>query len=377
MTANAAYMPILLVSLRMLRKTGNTLPAEVFIDNWTTYDPAICDALLPSLNARCIVLSNVYDSAPSAAKPDHYQYKVFAILFSSFQHVLFLDSDSIAAHDPSVLFTAPPYTTHGLVTWPDFWELSVSTHFYHIAAIPEEPVEKRLSSESGQVMINKDIHRESLLMMVYYNYYGPEYYYPLLCQGSHGTGDKESFAQAALAAQLPYYQVKTPIRGLGRIVGMAQADPMEDLAYQTPMPSHIHPDATWTDDDVAAVAPAAATDATSAASTYQILNRTSKAPPIPRMFFLHHNIIKLSPHHILDNKKGPQYDTNGMPHRMWGPADEMVKQLGYDGEQRVWDVITEEGCRDDTGGEKCGELRSFNATLFGSLATTTPAPAVS
>lgn len=34
-TANAKYMPILLVSLRMLRRTGCQLPVEVFIDNWT------------------------------------------------------------------------------------------------------------------------------------------------------------------------------------------------------------------------------------------------------------------------------------------------------------------------------------------------------
>lgn len=376
-TANVAYMPILIVSLRMLRKTGNDMPVEVFIDDWTTYDPVICDALFPSLNARCVVLSNVYNTAQSAAKPDHFQYKIFAILFSSFQHVLFLDSDSIAAHDPSVLFTAPPYTTHGLVTWPDFWELSISTHFYHIAAIPEEPIEKRLSSESGQLLINKDIHRESLLMMVYYNYYGPDYYYVLLSQGSHGAGDKETFAQAALAVNLPYYQVKTPIRGLGRavnqvfyFVGMAQADPIHDFNYQTPMPSHIHPDATWNDDDIDIDTTTPDPPSSSPSTTETPTHPPTKTPPTttttpPRMFFLHQNLLKTSPHHILDNKKGQVFDADGAPHRMWGPREDMLQQVGYDVEQRLWDVIVEEGCRSDEHGAKCFELRMFNASVFG------------
>jgi alpha 1,2-mannosyltransferase len=41
-TVNAKYMPIFLVSLRMLRRTGCQLPLEVFIDDWATYDPTIC-----------------------------------------------------------------------------------------------------------------------------------------------------------------------------------------------------------------------------------------------------------------------------------------------------------------------------------------------
>ncbi|CAO2647377.1 Nn.00g082990.m01.CDS01 [Neocucurbitaria sp. VM-36] len=361
-TANAKYMPIFLVSLRMLRRTGCNLPVEVFIDDWSKYEPTICDTVLPSLNARCVVLSNVYDTAEYVKKPDHYQYKIFAMLFSSFQHVLFLDSDAFPAYDPTVLFSTAPYTTHGLVTWPDYWALTISAHFYHIAAIPEEPSQARYTTESGQLMINKDIHRESLLMMVYYNYYGPDYYYLLLSQGSHGAGDKETFVQAAMAVGLPYYQVRTGPRALGRHVnesfrglGMAQADPGIDYEYLMPMRSHIHTSEVWQDIDLAH------TDS----AVEKALNRTRHAPTKPRPVFLHQNMLKLDPKKVLEDKTQPTYELDGTPHRMWGSKDDMVKMLGYDVERRLWDVIAEEGCREDQESSTCGEIRAHVRKVFG------------
>lgn len=361
-TANAKYMPIFLVSLRMLRRTGNNMPVEVFIDDWSKYEPIVCDTVLPSLNARCVVLSNVYDSAEYIKQPDHYQYKILAILFSSFQHVLFLDSDAFPAYDPSVLFTTAPYTTHGLVTWPDFWALTVSEHFYHVAAIPESPSQERLSTESGQLLLNKDIHRESLLMMVYYNYYGPDYYYILLCQGAPGAGDKETFVQAAIAVGLPYYQVKTKPSALGRFVdgqfhgsAIAQADPGLDYEYLQPTRSHIHDKQEWQDADLAHPDPVVA----------KALNRTRKAPSKPRPAFVHQNILKLDPATVLDDKSNPTYETDGTPHRMWGTREDMTKALGYDIERRLWDAIAEEGCRGNERSDICSGLRAFVSEVFG------------
>ncbi|KAJ4377803.1 mannosyltransferase [Neocucurbitaria cava] len=361
-TANAKYMPIFLVSLRMLRRTGCNLPVEVFIDDWSKYEPTICDTVLPSLNAHCVVLSNVYNTAKYVKEPDHYQYKIFAMLFSSFQHVLFLDSDAFPAYDPKILFATAPYTTHGLVTWPDYWAPTISAHFYHIAAIPEEPSQARYSTESGQLLINKDTQRESLLMMVYYNYYGPDYYYLLLSQGSHGAGDKETFVQAAMAVGLPYYQVSTGPRALGRHVngtfrglGIAQADPGIDYEYLIPMRSHIHPAEVWQDIDLAHTDPV----------VEKALNRTRKAPKKPRPVFLHQNMLKLDPRKVLDDKTQPTFEVDGTPHRMWGSKEEMVDLLGYDVERRLWDVIAEEGCREDQESSTCGEIRAYVREVFG------------
>jgi alpha 1,2-mannosyltransferase len=359
-TADAWYMPIFLVSLRMLRRTGCDLPMEVFIDDWSKYDPNVCDTVLPSLNARCVVLSNIYETALDAKPPNHYQYKVFAILFSSFQHVLFLDSDAFPTQDPAKLFSTPPYTTHGLVTWPDFWAQTISAHYYHIAGIPEVPSQSRLSTESGELLINKDIHRASLLMMVYYNYYGPDYYYILLSQGSPGAGDKETFVQAALAVGLPYYQVTTPpgvlgnhMNGTFRGTGLTQVNPVSDYEYLIPMRSHIHPEKFWQKTDL--VEPNSKTE--------DGQDRTRKALRKPPPMFLHHNNLKLDPAKMLDDKRA--YGPDGRPVRMWGDTKDMQQDLGYDIERRLWDVVSEEGCRLNTKSETCIKLKAHIEEVFG------------
>ncbi|KAH8731775.1 mannosyltransferase putative-domain-containing protein [Phaeosphaeriaceae sp. PMI808] len=310
-TANSDYMPILLVSLRMLRRTGCNLPMEVFIDDWSHYSHTTCEIVLPSLNACCVVLSNIYAQNTTLKKPDHYQYKILSILFSSFQH----DSAS-----------------------------------------------SRLSTESGQILLNKDTHRESLLLMVYYNYYGPTHYYPLLCQGSHGAGDKETFIQAALATGLPWYQVRTAPDALGRWwngtfrgTGIAQADPGLDYEYLPPHASHIHPENKWKGKDVSH--PNAKIEAA--------LNRTRKAPRSPRPVFLHQNVLKLDPGRVLLDKGEVVYEPDGTLHRMWGSKEHMEKILGYDVERRLWDVVAEEACRVDRASEKCRRVGAYVREVFG------------
>jgi alpha 1,2-mannosyltransferase len=316
-TANSEYMPVLLVSLRMLRLTSCTLPVEVFIDDWTQYVPSTCEILLPSLNARCVVLSNVYATAPHAKKPDHYQYKILSILFSSFQHILFLDSDAFPIANPTPLFSTPPYTSHALVTWPDYFALTVSPHWYAVANTPVEPVSSRLSTESGQLLLNKAVHRESLLLMVYYNYFGPGYYYPLLCQGSHGAGDKETFVQAARATQLPWFQVRNKPGVLGRVW---------DGAFRGTGIVQAHAGLDWAD----------------------LLGTKTVGGTQP--LFVHQNMLKTDPERVLRDKGDITFEKDGSAHRMWGGKEDMERLLGFDVERRLWEVIEEEGCRIDEGG---------------------------
>lgn len=65
------------------------------------------------------------------------------------------------------------------------------------------------------MMIDKEKHFRSLVLAMYYNYYGPNYYYPLLSQGAAGEGDKETFIAAAHKFGLPYYQVNEFNREFG------------------------------------------------------------------------------------------------------------------------------------------------------------------
>jgi alpha 1,2-mannosyltransferase len=114
-TAGGRYIPIFLVSLRLLRRTGSTLPVEVFLANDEEYDADLCEKVLPTLNARCRVLTHVL-SAANNVKISSYQFKIFALLFSSFEDNLFIDADNLVINDPLPMLTNEPFASTGMVS---------------------------------------------------------------------------------------------------------------------------------------------------------------------------------------------------------------------------------------------------------------------
>ncbi|RMJ24602.1 Alpha-1,2-mannosyltransferase [Aspergillus sp. HF37] len=79
---------------------------EVFLADWGEYEDHICDVVLPSLNARCVVLADHLGAAPDVKKIEKYQFKLFAMLLSSFEEVLFLDADAFPLMKPEDMFTS-------------------------------------------------------------------------------------------------------------------------------------------------------------------------------------------------------------------------------------------------------------------------------
>lgn len=205
-----SYFPPLLVSLRLLRRAGTTLPVEVFLPE-TEHEPELCGRVLPALGAFCRTFPGSV-----GGRITHFQFKVFAILLSSFADVLWLDADNFPLRDAAPLFGSAAFRGAGLVAWPDLWLTSVSPAYYLVASRgAATPVGARASTESGQLLVSKRRHWKTLLLAAYYNYYGPGYYYPLLCQGGTGCGDKETFLPAAEAMGLPFYDVKVQPRDIG------------------------------------------------------------------------------------------------------------------------------------------------------------------
>lgn len=215
------YFVILAVSLRFLRRSGTTLPVEVFVTE-NEYEHDVCEDVLPKLNAVCRVYSKLVDAKGNEKKLDGFQLKAFAMLFSSFDELLFLDADNTAMRDVSQLFESAPFRATGLVTWPDFWQTTVSPLYYEISSKDlfgskpaPPPIMGRPSTESGQMLVDKTRHWQTLLLAAYYNYYGRSFYYKLLNQGGTGMGDKETFLPAAAVFGLPAYQVHTPVEKVG------------------------------------------------------------------------------------------------------------------------------------------------------------------
>lgn len=327
-TAGGSYLVIVLVSIRMLRETGSTLPVEVFVRDEAEFDPEICGKILPTLNAKCVNLDDIFSYSGKGVDVgiDRYQYKILSILFSSFEEVLFLDSDCFPAFDPEQLFKSPPFTTDGMVLWSDFWYPSESPLFFNIANIQAPELNATPSTEAGEMLYSKKKRELSLLLATYYNYHGPEYYYPLQSQGAPGEGDKETFPWAATVLGESFYRVKKLVHALGyhtklgdwKGSAMAQFDPAEDAN------------------------PSGNTSLASNSTEPHLIT-------YPRPFFVHANYPKLDPGQIFDRwsygAPGPTLDSDNSRRRIWHKdAKEAVEFFGYDLEKVVWQVVKEIAC---------------------------------
>lgn len=266
------------LSIRTLREGGCKLPVEILIPLLEEYELELCSRIFPAMNARCIHLPTVLfgDNVLLALHLNFkgYQYKSLAILLSSFENVLLMDSDNLATAPPDHMFAKEPFTLRGMIVWPDYWRRSTSPSFYKIAGVEiskeklhprydegfgeyvdQSPAEninwftdvayhERVgaipdpSSESGQLMISKKTHMKAVLLAFYYNSYGPNYYYPMFSQGAQGEGDKETFLAAATILKKPFYQVGRFLMALGNNrdnkfngKGMGQFDAVEDYEW--------------------------------------------------------------------------------------------------------------------------------------------------
>ena len=339
-TAGGEYLPVLVISLRMLRRTGATLPMEVFLADWTEYEGYICDVVLPSLNAQCVVLSDILDAVPgSHTTVEKYQYKPLAMLFTSFEDILFLDADAFPLNNPEILFTSEPFTSKGLITWPDFWGPTASPLYYEISQQKQPAPNLRQSTESGEVLISRKSHLRTLLLCTYYNFWGPSYYYPLLTQGAAGEGDKETFLAAANMLNEPFYQVRSPIHALGRHKNgefsgstMVQYNPISDYT------STIH-------------------------------KKKTGQSSIP--FFVHANFPKFNPAMIFE-LNGPAITDDGRYTRAWTAPEDVVGSLGKDLEGHFWSEIRWTACtlegrliswKGQTG--ICEQVEDYYSAIFG------------
>ncbi|KAF3384976.1 Alpha-1,2-mannosyltransferase MNN21 [Penicillium rolfsii] len=311
-TAGAKYLPVFVSTLRMLRRAGSTLPVEVYMKDTDEYEKHVCNDVLPKLDARCLVLADVVGKNVI----EHYQLKIFAVLFSSFEEIVWMDADCFPLGKPEELLDSEPFTSTGLVTWPDFWASSVSPLYYKISRQEAPPMSARQSSEAGVFLVSKKTHLSTLLLAAYYNFYGPSHYFRLLTQGGPGEGDKETFLHAAMALGAPFFTVSERVQAIGHQNGeklsgsaMAQTDPREDYAL-------------------------------TAQDKWRVKD-PSVAPP-PHIFFIHANYPKFNPG---DNVFGMGWETtptikeDGSDTRAWTAPPDTVRRFGYDVERAYWEEI--------------------------------------
>ncbi|KAL2865168.1 alpha-mannosyltransferase [Aspergillus lucknowensis] len=319
-TAGGQYLPVFVATLRMLRRTGSALPVEVYMKDANEYEKNICEDLLPKLKARCLILSDVVGKGFI----EHFQLKVFAALFSSFEELIWMDADCFPLHEPELLLDSDVFKSTGMITWPDFWQSSVSPLFFTISGTPETPMNGRQTTEAGVFLISKKTHLRTLLLAAYYNYYGPSHYFRLLTQGGPGEGDKETFLHAASAVDEPFYAVSERVQAIGHPTpdgmsgsAMAQSDPTQDYAL-----------------------------------TSQGLLRVldPSVAEAPQIFFIHANYPKFNPGGNVwgtDFETAPIIRPDGTDGRAWIFPEDVIRRFGYDAEKLYWEEIKLISCDPD------------------------------
>ncbi|KAJ5822970.1 hypothetical protein N7447_005310 [Penicillium robsamsonii] len=116
-TAGTHQLPYLLTSIPILRNLGCTLPIEVLYLGPEDLSPEAQRQLesLPGVLARDLSLM-ISDEGWTlrgwAGKP-------FAILFSSFREVIFIDADALFLQNPEILFEDPEYKQTGALFFKD------------------------------------------------------------------------------------------------------------------------------------------------------------------------------------------------------------------------------------------------------------------
>ncbi|KAI9666757.1 MAG: hypothetical protein M1831_001532 [Alyxoria varia] len=234
MLAGGKYSEYAATSLNILRLVGSSLPVEVWVGDESEELDGWCDELAQQRMA-CRRLSDYVDMKHF----EHpYQWKIFTILFSGFEDVLFLDADAFPLVDPEPIFDSEVYLKNGAIIWPDYWGNTESSWTPFITRNESRATElpEGKSAESGQLFWNKKMHWKlstvimPLLLATYYNYHGPHFYYSLLNSGWAGWGDKDTFSTALRALSHPFHF--SP-HGIGTIfltqtatgIGMLRADP--------------------------------------------------------------------------------------------------------------------------------------------------------
>ncbi|MCJ1454348.1 hypothetical protein MMC28_004701 [Mycoblastus sanguinarius] len=304
--AGGEYFAPALVSIRMLRKTNTTLPIQVFVQSKSEYEREICEEVLPDLNAECFVIED-FLRKDNPFKVTHYQLKVLAVIFSTFETVFLLDSDCMAMRDPNELLKSEPFISTGFLSWSDYWLATEDPVFYQIAGLSSFPTGlPALSSESGQLAISKKKHLTSLLLAAYYNIFGPNFYYPIFSQGAPGEGDKETFLAGAVVLGNPYYRIKEHVGTIGFF------DPTSEFHGTAMIQYH-------------------------AGDEYASQNETEHKKPRP--FFIHANTPKLNVGDLLDQGWLVMPGTDDRL-RMWGSTT----MFDFDVEKVVWNEMWHLAC---------------------------------
>jgi len=165
MLAGGKYSEFAATSLGMLRAVGSTLPVEVWMkDKSEELDGWCAEMVRDGMSCR-----RLQDHMDVSVLPNPYQWKVFVMLFSSFEEFIFLDADDMPIRNPDVVFDSEVYHEHGAILWPDYWKHTGSPWLPYVIGLSDDQsnmLEGTKTAESGQVVWNKRWHWKVIIALL-------------------------------------------------------------------------------------------------------------------------------------------------------------------------------------------------------------------
>jgi hypothetical protein len=173
--------PGLYVTIRALRHLGCGLPIQVWYLGRKRGIPAQRKAVLAPFQVECVDAERVRRHHP-ARRLGGWELKVFAILHSPFEEVLFLDAHCYPCRNPEFLFGLEDYRARGAIFWPDVNATDARLKWPAFGLANP----RRLGTvDSDQFLLHKELSWQPLNLAWFYHEHF-DYYYRY-CQGDKHT----------------------------------------------------------------------------------------------------------------------------------------------------------------------------------------------
>ncbi|OQS01797.1 hypothetical protein THRCLA_21611 [Thraustotheca clavata] len=201
-------IPGVVAIIQLLRSYNCTLPVELFYDpSEFNLSTSLAVQKLIQTDENKIVLRTIDDL--SYIK---FRTKPYALYYSHFQQVLFLDCDNIPLRDPTYLFDLLNASTTA-VFWPDYWQPSYTEFNVHQTSLLWEYLDMSFvdgfEQESGQLLVDRNSSRAALNKLMFYTQ-GPKDASNFLESKLLVYGDKDLFRLAWTNTSTPYHYIEEP-----------------------------------------------------------------------------------------------------------------------------------------------------------------------
>ncbi|RDW71031.1 hypothetical protein BP6252_07594 [Coleophoma cylindrospora] len=220
-------------NIRFLESYNSTLPVEIFhfADELSKTDQKLLEDLsrLEQNNKTGMkVTLRLVEGVQKGQGWKQFQIKGAAIQQSSFNEILYLDTDSYLLRNPDYIFESKQWNDTGLLLWPDYTKSHPTNPLWRLLG---QPCRNEFEGESGQIFISRTLHQDLMWLVEYFALYHEEYY------GFMG-GDRDSFRAAALLLGKKW-------AGPGRINAAAGIGNVEDASGGGHTMLQADPEGKW------------------------------------------------------------------------------------------------------------------------------------